>query len=662
MSLSNYIYQFEVLDTSSTVGSGLAGLAYTDFTVKFCHPGGTLVSATTQDITTLGTYEAPTSSSHIRIKELNGTNPTVGIYEAHLHNDRVSETNGDRLWIYMSVSGAKISPYELDLKKQFADLQYIVGDSGAAQNFKNQYNGSGLVGAAYPAYQAQISSLSLLGGGGGGLSEVVDYDNTSGVLKGITFSGVLTAGTWNSLVTNDGSYVTIDDTTNIIDYVTRFTIPTNSVPSIVQVDGYLNGVGDTAIIAVYDNTDSIWSTKATMVGQSNTDNVSYPIPLGRSRFVDGSGNVYVRFQTTAGANQQLNLDRVTVDYINQTIGYSDGAIWIDTSLSNTSTVNFVDGTADNPVSTWAAAKALSASLGIKRFKVAGGSSLTLDANSDNYTILGDGLFNLNLGSQSIADLYVKHAVISGTGTGLGAVFEDCRIQNSTSTAPAYFVRCGLNTNAGTPYLANGSGDYVFVDCVSLVAGNNPPYFDFNGTGGNTNVSFRRWSGGINSTLSQYCSASFDVAQGGTVTVNANGSPSVAVRGITRGLNITCSGLEVVQFAGITGHVIVNGVATSGTIKLTGITADVTNSGTNIYIDDDSINQANVADTVLTRDFAAVSGAASRSLINSARFLRNNWYTADNYVYITKEDDTTVAWSGQLSLVSAGSGITGMDPL
>lgn len=75
----------------------------------------------------------------------------------------------------------------------------------------------------------------------------------------------------------------------------------------------------------------------------------------------------------------------------------------------------------------------------------------------------------------------------------------------------------------------------------------------------------------------------------------------------------------------------------------------------------SHSKTQLADQILTRDFSQVSGVADRSLLNATRFLRNKWYTDPNYLYVTSEDDSTIAWSGQLSIVNGGSGITGMDP-
>lgn len=70
----------------------------------------------------------------------------------------------------------------------------------------------------------------------------------------------------------------------------------------------------------------------------------------------------------------------------------------------------------------------------------------------------------------------------------------------------------------------------------------------------------------------------------------------------------------------------------------------------------------IANAVLGFDFASVTSAASRSLLNAARFLRNKWWVASNTLHVTTENDTTEAWTGDVSRESAGTaGINGVDP-
>src|SRR3990167_6702681 len=114
MALTSVIRYVEVKDSSATDGSGLTGKAYSDFTAKYLVQGGTLTSLTTEDISTLGTYQAPTSAAHIRIKELAGSAPTNGIYEVHFHNTQTAAA-GKKLWLFLSVAGGVSVRFELDL-------------------------------------------------------------------------------------------------------------------------------------------------------------------------------------------------------------------------------------------------------------------------------------------------------------------------------------------------------------------------------------------------------------------------------------------------------------------------------------------------------------------------------------------------------------------
>lgn len=136
MALTSQIRHVEVLDTSVTTGAGLTGKAHSDFTAAYCVDGGTLVSLTTETIATLGTYQAPTLSDHIRIKELNSADPTKGMYEVHFHNSQLS--SGTRLWLYLSVTGGKAQRLELDLVDvKPVNLTQIGGNAQSATDLKD---------------------------------------------------------------------------------------------------------------------------------------------------------------------------------------------------------------------------------------------------------------------------------------------------------------------------------------------------------------------------------------------------------------------------------------------------------------------------------------------------------------------------------------------
>ncbi len=121
MSLTSVIRYAKALDSAATDGSGKTALAFGDITAKYLVQGGTLTTLTTETITTLGTYQAPSDAAHIRIKELSSSDPTKGIYEVHFHNTQVA-SSGKKLWLFLSATGAAFAPLEVDLVTTSGDL------------------------------------------------------------------------------------------------------------------------------------------------------------------------------------------------------------------------------------------------------------------------------------------------------------------------------------------------------------------------------------------------------------------------------------------------------------------------------------------------------------------------------------------------------------
>lgn len=68
-----------------------------------------------------------------------------------------------------------------------------------------------------------------------------------------------------------------------------------------------------------------------------------------------------------------------------------------------------------------------------------------------------------------------------------------------------------------------------------------------------------------------------------------------------------------------------------------------------------------ADALLKRDWTAVSGEAARSVLNALRFLRNKWSVTTGTLTVTKEDDSTSAWTGTVTTDEAALPVTGNDP-
>ena len=68
-----------------------------------------------------------------------------------------------------------------------------------------------------------------------------------------------------------------------------------------------------------------------------------------------------------------------------------------------------------------------------------------------------------------------------------------------------------------------------------------------------------------------------------------------------------------------------------------------------------------ADALLNRDMGAVVDSNARSPLNALRFIRNKWAVAGGTLTVSKEDDTTTAWTAAVSSDAAADPVTGSSP-
>jgi hypothetical protein len=69
----------------------------------------------------------------------------------------------------------------------------------------------------------------------------------------------------------------------------------------------------------------------------------------------------------------------------------------------------------------------------------------------------------------------------------------------------------------------------------------------------------------------------------------------------------------------------------------------------------------IATALLKLDWTGLTGEAARSCLNAFRFLRNKWSISGSTLTITKEDDTTTAFTSALTTNAAADPITASDP-
>lgn len=368
------------------------------------------------------------------------------------------------------------------------DVTHVSGDATAADNLELQYDTAGLAGDTFPATQLQVSAIANTG------SAV----NTSAESSTLTV-GTESSGTFSDTGPLDGVRHEHTATAGAMDLFYEFDIGGDGIPTSTTLTGRLNGANDDLEVLAFNWGASDWDRIGTLNGTNSssdsvetftlfTSHVGTGVNLGkvRIRFFDGE------FTLTSAT---LRIDQLFVSFsvARRTVGYADGAIWIDTNGSNTDTESFVDGVADNPVSTLAAALTLSSNLNLKRFRIVNGSTITLTGNSDNFTMLGSG-WSLDLNGQSIVGISVEGADVSGTAAGVGTsqTFDKCFMSATTHIKGTHILESGLR---GTQTVGQ-AGDYFFDRCHSAVAGTSTPIFNFGVAVGDMNLNVRNYSGGI----------------------------------------------------------------------------------------------------------------------------------------------------------------------
>lgn len=110
------IFHVFAQDSASTTGAGKASVAFGSWTCRYIRNGEAISGAITpEDITTIGTYAAPTANTNIRIKAVDNTN-MIGVYEVQIHADWVNTTNScQSLTIYLTATGVAPLPIQIQL-------------------------------------------------------------------------------------------------------------------------------------------------------------------------------------------------------------------------------------------------------------------------------------------------------------------------------------------------------------------------------------------------------------------------------------------------------------------------------------------------------------------------------------------------------------------
>jgi len=365
-----------------------------------------------------------------------------------------------------------------------ANIGSISDDVTAADNLEATYDGTGYEDPYAPAQQQQLDQIALTGAA----------INTPASGATIT-TGTSVSGSYTDTAALDGIHWQIADAAGVLDMYYEFTLSSDAVPVSIAITGRVNSSNDTLKVFAYNWAGAVWQQIGTLPGKNQSTDDSSTYTLYTSHVGTGAnlGKVRVRFQNTGLTTANFYTDQIFLSYavVSRSVGYADGAIWVDDVHGTTGkTVPFINGTADNPVATWADALTLSGLIGIHRFRITGGTAITLTGNSDHYQIIG-AEYALDLNGQSIMEAYIEGATISGTSTGNNARFIDCKI-GTCSLTQCGFGRCALQSTV----TLLSAGTYIWEGCFSSVAGTDTPRVDFGAAVGDTNLNMRHYSGGI----------------------------------------------------------------------------------------------------------------------------------------------------------------------
>lgn len=375
---------------------------------------------------------------------------------------------------YVNVTGTVVVTDKTGYSLSTAGIDAI-WDDGLSNN-----NTTGTAGYALTNIQDSVNNLALVGS--------PSYEApTSYVLS----TGTQTGGTYANVDTSNGVYHVHTDVGGLLSLYYEYSLKSDEQAVSVLFKGRINGSNDSVYIEAYDWTNTVWLALHTLVGVNTTVDTNVTSALVGKYTGTGvnAGKVRIRFVNAVTlSTATLYIDQMIIGktITNRSVGYQDALIWVNTNGSNTNTVAYIDGVADNPVSTIAAAYTLAASTGLKGLRFLADSTVTLTQSAEAWRFVGAA--RINLGGQSIEHAVFRDSyTVSGTSTGEDAVFMNCGIGTST-LHHSYFTDCKIK---GTITLV-GTNEYFFDKCIDAVSNGTATMIFSSGT----NAYLRDWRGGI----------------------------------------------------------------------------------------------------------------------------------------------------------------------
>ena len=410
-----------------------------------------------------------------------------------------------------------------------ANVGAISDDATAADNLEATYDGTGYDDPVAPSQQQQVDNLSI---GTAGISTIATSEN-------ITLGNVI-SGDYTNTAQRDGVYHQVADdagTPGEVDFYYELNVGGNGVPVSVSIFGRSNSGNDDIKVYGYNWGTTTYEQIGTIAGQVSSVDTEHTFTLYTTHVGTAAnlGKVRIRFANTGLTSSDLYIDQFYVTYsvVVQSVGYANGAVWVDTNNGVAGTTAFVNGVADNPVDSWADALTIAAAVGLSRYIVINGSSIQLSANSDHLTLLGQE-WTLDLNGQSCDDAVFQGAHVTGTCTGSEVIFRDCDLAAGGGTLTCAGMEAHNCAIAGDIVLT-ATNAYFFNKCYSGIAGTSTPSIDLGAAVANQQVNFRAYSGGIEvKNMGATGTDNMSLEGHGQIVLNANcdpsNSPVVAIRG------------------------------------------------------------------------------------------------------------------------------------
>jgi len=296
-------------------------------------------------------------------------------------------------------------------------------------------------------------------------------------------TGGTEVGTFANIDTSNTVYHQIPDSGGTLDVYYEYTLRPDEVGVGVVFKGRMTGNGDNAAVQAYNWLTTSWVTLFTLTGvNTSVDTTQSPALVGKYTGTGANiGKVRIRVYGTGLTSANLYVDQCVVAKAStsRTVGYSNGAVWVDSSGA-AGQVSYVNGVADNPCP-WADAVVVAAALSIRRFEIAPNTTVTPAADLKRYSLSGKGGWALALNSVDYSYTTIYNCeYVTGTATAVDheMMFWESHIE-SVTLGEFDMHRCHV---MGTVTL--GAEKPYLIKDTAFVAASGTPTIDF-GTAADT---------------------------------------------------------------------------------------------------------------------------------------------------------------------------------